>query len=105
MARASVSSYDTFLLRLLEHVHHSSVAFRPVTFRDTMHQAYVQVIRSQLPPKPVQIRPRRLRIPRPALGENRHLIPRHLLERRGRMRMASVGIGRIKEPQAVVIAI
>src|SRR6267378_7893368 len=96
---------DALLLRLREYVHRPLEALRPIPFGQTMHETNVNVVRPQLLTETVEVRPGSRRIARPGLGQHRNLIAWDMPQRLGHMRMASIGVGRVKEPQALVIPI
>src|ERR1039457_6315228 len=92
-------------LSLREHIHPAAVTRRPITFSDAMHKADIDVIGSQLTPEAVQIFSHAFCISRIRLGHHYDLVPRNMLERRRHTRVASVAVRRIKETQAVFVAI
>src|SRR5580704_738491 len=105
VARAAVSANDALLLRFGENVHDAFVAIGPVAFREAMHEANVEVICAELAAKALEIRARGGGVARPGLSEDGDVIPRNMLESFGNVGMAAVGVGRIEEAQAVVIAV
>ena len=66
VAGAAMSADNALLLGFGEHVHHSAVALRPVSFGQAMHQANVDVIGAEFLAKAIEVGrgPRRRHGPR-----------------------------------------
>src|SRR5580700_11605610 len=105
VARAPMRPNNPLLLRLREHVHHSSKTLRPIGFGDAMHQADIEIIDSQFAPKAVKVSARTRGIAPPGLCQDCDFISRHVLKRLGYMRMASIRISGVEESQPVIVAV
>ena len=76
-----MSPNDPLLLRLRKHVHHSAIALRPISFGEAMHQANIEIVRSQFLSEAIQIGSRRRRVARPRFGQHRNPIALYMLQR------------------------
>src|SRR5256885_10254344 len=105
MAGAAVSADDSFFLGFGENVHHALIALRPVALGEAVHQANVEIIGAKFAAETIEVGASGGGIACPRLRENSDFVAGHMLEGFSDMRMAAVGIGRIKKAQAVVVAV
>ena len=100
-----MSANDTFLLGFGENVHDAFVALGPVAFGKAVHKANVNVIGAELATEAVEIGAGGGRVAGPGFGKDRDFVARNVLERFGNVRVAAVGIGRVEETKAVIVAV
>src|SRR5215469_907660 len=96
---------NAFLLGFGEHVHGAAEALSPIALGNAVHQANVEVVGAEFPPETVEVCAHPRGITSPTLGEQGDLIALHVLEGFGDVRMASIGISRVEEAQAMVVSI
>ena len=70
-----------------------------------MHQADVEVVGAEFAAEAVEIGAHGGGVARPGFGEDSDFVARHMLQRLGDVRMASIGVRSIEEAQPVVVAI
>src|SRR5579859_2132108 len=105
MARAAVGADDSLLLGFGEYVHDTAIAVGPIGFGDAVHQADVEIIGAEFAAEAIEIGAGGSGIARPGFREHRDFVARHVLERLGYVRMASVGVGGVEETEAVVVSV
>src|SRR5690348_6639707 len=105
MARAAVGTNDALLLSFGEDIHYTPIARSPVAVGQAVHQADVDVVRSQFPAEAVQVGTRFLWVPCPSLGEHGDLVSRNMFEGLGDMGMTAIGVRGVEEAQPVVVPV
>ncbi len=105
VARAAVSANDAFFLGFGEDIHHAFEALGPVTFGEAVHEADIDMIGAELAAEAIEIGTSGGGIARPSFGKDGDFVARNVFESFGDVRVAAVGIGRVKETQAVVVAV
>ncbi len=96
---------DALFLGFGENVHDTFEALRPVAFREAVHEADVDVIGAEFSAEAVKIGAGRGGVACPGLGEDGDFVARDMLEGFRDVGMATVGVRRIEEAQALIVTV
>ena len=100
-----MSADGSLLFCLGEHIHHALETLGPIALGDAVHEADIEIVGAEFAAEAVEIGAGCSSIARPGLGQHGNFVARHVFERLGHVRMASVGISCIEEAQPVIVAV
>ncbi len=96
---------DSLLLGFFENIHDAAIASGPIGFGEAVHEADIDIVGAELAAEAVEIGAGGRGIAGPGFCEHSDLVARHVPERFGNVRMASVGIGGVEKAEAVIVAV
>jgi len=96
---------DSPMLGFFEDVHHRAIAGGPIFLGHAVHQENIDVVDAQFAAEAVEIGAHFCGIAGPGFGEDGDFAAIDLLQSFGDMRMAAVGISRVKKTKPLVVAV
>ena len=105
VAGATMGPDDALLLGFGEDVHDAFVAVGPIAIGKAVHQANINIVGTKFAAKAVNIGASGGWVARPGLGKYGNFVARHVFERFGDMRVASIGIGGVEKAKAMIVAV